>query len=66
MNKALSNIFAIVLAGMAVVGCTDQFQVGDSFLDKAPGGTTNLDSIFANPDYVNQFLTNIYNIVYFL
>ena len=39
--------------------------MGDAFLNKAPGGTMNLDSIFSNPDYVNQFLTNIYNKQYY-
>ena len=50
---------------MAATGCTDEVQFGNAFLDKAPGGTTNLDSIFANPDYVNQLLTGIYNRQYY-
>ncbi len=54
-----------MLAGMAATGCTDEVQFGNAFLDKAPGGTTNLDSIFANPDYVNQLLTGIYNKQYY-
>lgn len=65
MKKAFHSIFAMVLAGMAVTGCTDEVQLGNAFLDKAPGGTMNLDSIFNNPDYVNQFLTNIYNKQYY-
>ena len=55
----------MILAGLAATGCTDEVQLGNAFLDKAPGGTTNLDSIFANPDYVNQLLTNIYNKQYY-
>lgn len=55
----------MILAGMAVTGCTDEVQFGDDFLNKAPGGTINLDSIFANPDYVNQLLTGIYNKQYY-
>ena len=65
MKKAFHSIFAMMLAGIAVTGCTDEVQFGNSFLDKAPGGSTNLDSIFSNPDYVNQFLTNIYNKQYY-
>ena len=65
MKKAFHSIFAMILAGVAVTGCTDEVQFGDSFLNKAPGGSTNLDSIFSNPDYVNQFLTNIYNKQYY-
>jgi hypothetical protein len=65
MKKAFHSIFAMILAGMAVTGCTDEVQLGNAFLDKAPGGSMNLDSIFNNPDYVNQFLTNIYNKQYY-
>ena len=65
MKKAFHSIFAAVLAGIAATGCTDEVQLGNAFLDKAPGGTTNLDSIFANPDYVNQLLTGIYNKQYY-
>ncbi len=65
MKKVFHSIFATILAGMALTGCTDEVQLGNTFLDKAPGGTMNLDSIFANPDYVNQLLTNIYNKQYY-
>lgn len=65
MKKAYYSIFSMILAGMAAVGCTDEVQLGNKFLDKSPGGTMNLDSIFSNPDYVNQFLTNIYNQQYY-
>ena len=65
MKKAFHSIFAAVLAGIAATGCTDEVQFGNAFLDKAPGGSTNLDSIFANPDYVNQLLTGIYNRQYY-
>ncbi|MBD5260694.1 MAG: RagB/SusD family nutrient uptake outer membrane protein [Bacteroides sp.] len=65
MKKAFHSIFAAILAGMAATGCTDEVQLGNAFLDKAPGGTTNLDSIFANSDYVNQLLTNIYSKQYY-
>ena len=65
MNKAIRSITALALAGIVATSCTDEIQVGNAFLDKAPGGTTTLDSIFANPDYVNQLLTNIYNKQYY-
>lgn len=65
MKKAFHSIMALLLAGAAVTGCTDEIKFGNSFIDKVPGGTANLDSIFANPDYVNQFLTNIYNKQYY-
>lgn len=65
MKKAFHSIFALMLAGVVASSCTDEVQFGNAFLDKAPGGTANLDSIFANPDYVNQFLTNIYSLQYY-
>ena len=65
MKKAFHSIFALSLAAIIATGCTDEVQVGNAFLDKAPGGTMNLDSIFSNPDYINQFLTNIYNKQYY-
>ena len=65
MKKAFHSIFGLVLAGIAATGCTDEVQFGNAFLDKAPGGSSTLDSIFANPDYVNQLLTNIYNKQYY-
>ncbi len=65
MKKVFHSIFALILAGIAATSCTDEVQLGNAFLDKAPGGTTNLDSIFANPDYVNQLLTFIYNRQYY-
>ena len=65
MNKSFHSIIALALAGIAATGCTDEVQFGNAFLDKAPGGSMNMDSIFANPEYVNQFLTNIYNKQYY-
>lgn len=60
MKKSIKNIAAFVLAGLALSSCTDEVQFGNAFLDKAPGGTANIDSIFTNPDYINQFLTGLY------
>lgn len=65
MKKIFHVIFALLTAGIASVSCTDEVQLGNAFLDKVPGGSTTLDSIFANPDYVNQLLTNIYNKQYY-
>lgn len=65
MKKILNSIMTLALAGAAFTSCTDEVQFGNSFLDKAPGGSMNMDSIFNNPDYVNQFLTNIYNKQYY-
>lgn len=65
MKKFIPSIFALALAGIVATSCTDEVQLGNTFLDKAPGASLNIDSIFANPDYVNQLLTNIYNKQYY-
>ncbi|MDE7350726.1 MAG: RagB/SusD family nutrient uptake outer membrane protein [Muribaculaceae bacterium] len=65
MKKSFHSIIALALAGIAATSCTDEVQFGNTFLDKAPGGSMSMDSIFANPEYVNQFLTNIYNKQYY-
>lgn len=65
MKKVFHSILALALAAGAATSCTDEVQVGNAFLDKAPGGTLNLDSIFDNSDYINQFLTNIYSKQYY-
>lgn len=53
------------MAGLALSSCTDEITFGSEFIDKAPGGSVSLDTIFSNPEYVNQLLTNIYNRQYY-
>ena len=60
MKNTFKTMAAMVLAGVALTGCTDQVSFGSAFIDKAPGGSTNLDSIFSNADYINQYLTSLY------
>ena len=66
MKKTIQIIIGLMCAGSVYTGCTDQVLFGNDFINKAPGGSSNLDSIFANPDYVNQYLTNLYNKQYYL
>lgn len=65
MKNLFHSIFTLALAATMASSCTDEVQIGNSFLDKAPGGSMTMDSIFANPDYLNQFLTNIYSKQYY-
>lgn len=65
MKKTIQIIIGLMCAGSVYTGCTDQVLFGNDFINKAPGGSSNLDSIFANPDYVNQYLTNLYNKQYY-
>lgn len=60
MKKSILYTIGIALAGMTFNACTDEVKFGNDFISKVPGGSSNLDSIFSNADYANQFLTNIY------
>lgn len=61
MNTKIFNRLFIPLAlAAAAVSCTDEVKFGENFIEKAPGGTVNFDTIFSKADYANQFLTAIY------
>lgn len=45
--------------------CTDTVQFGDSFLEKAPGGTVTADTVFNNAEYTRQFLSAAYAYQYY-
>ncbi len=47
------------------VSCTDDIEFGSAFVDKAPGGTANLDTIWASEIYTGNFLTGIYSMQYY-
>ena len=50
------------LSGLVSVApsCTDDIKFGDSFQEKAPGGTISIDSVFINETYTRGFLANVY------
>ncbi len=50
---------------MMFSSCTDAIKFGDSFLDKAPGGDVNEDTVFASAVYTKQFLNAIYRKQYY-
>lgn len=60
----LQNIFyasAITLMSIAAfTACTDDVKFGNSFVEKAPGGTVTIDTVFNSAEYTRQFLTGIY------
>ena len=49
----------------SINSCTDPFKVGNAFLEKAPGGTVTADTVFTNAEYTRQFLSAIYNKLYY-
>ncbi len=58
-------MLATLASPMAFTSCTDSIKFGDSFLDKAPGGDVNEDTVFASAVYTKQFLNAIYRKQYY-
>ena len=50
---------------MATSSCVDEMKFGNSFLEKAPGGSVTQDTVFSNAEYTRQFLTSIYALQYY-
>ena len=48
-----------------MVSCTDEIKFGNSFLEKAPGGTVTADEVFSNPEYTRNFLASVYATQYY-
>lgn len=44
--------------------CVDEFKVGDAFLEKAPGVSVNVDSIFGRAEYARAYLWEVYGKLY--
>lgn len=61
--KHIIGVAAVATFGMG--SCTDDIKFGDSFLEKAPGGTVTADTVFTNPEYTRNFLAGIYSTQYY-
>ena len=44
--------------------CVDEFNVGNAFLEKAPGVETNVDTVFSKAEYTRNFLWSAYGQLY--
>lgn len=62
-RKALLPFYLFTF--LLFASCTDEIKFGNSFLEKAPGGTVTEDTIFNSAVYTRQFLTGIYSRQYF-
>lgn len=56
---------ALMLAAVGMASCTDTIKFGDSFLEKAPGGTVTADTVFNNAEYTRQYLASIYSMQFY-
>lgn len=64
-NKWLIGAVIGVGVSIASTSCVDDIKFGDSFLEKAPGGSVTKDTVFNNAEYTRQFLTAIYSKQYY-
>ncbi len=56
---------ALALGCVAMTSCTDEIKFGNAFIEKAPGGTVTIDTVFNSAEYTKQFLTAIYSLQYY-
>ena len=61
--------FVGAIMGIAVslvsTSCVDEIKFGNSFLEKAPGGSSTKDTVFNSAEYTRQFLTACYSRQYY-
>lgn len=69
MKKLNKWVFAVAtgltLSSIVTTSCVDDFLFGNSFLEKAPGGSVTSDTVFNNPEFVRQYLTTLYSMQYY-
>lgn len=59
-HKIVTGVVTLALGSMAFTACTDDVKFGSSFIEKAPGGTVTLDTVFNSAEYTKQFLVGLY------
>ena len=64
-HKITIGAATLLSATVLTTSCTDTVKFGEAFIEKTPGGTTTIDSVFANAEYTRQFLTGIYALQYY-
>ena len=55
------GLIGFTIGGNTLVSCVDEFNVGNSFLEKAPGVDVTLETIFSKAENTRYFLWNLYN-----
>ena len=64
-HKIVTGLVTLALGSMAFTACTDDVKFGSSFIEKAPGGTVTLDTVFGSAEYTKQFLVGLYTLQYY-
>lgn len=63
--KRLAGAIAGVALCLTSISCVDEIKFGNSFLEKAPGGSATQDTVFNSAVYVRQFLNTCYSRQYY-
>lgn len=64
MKKIFNYILALGMISCIFTACVDDFNVGDAFLEKAPGVEVNIDTVFNKAEYTRNFLWSAYGQIY--
>ena len=64
MKKLSNYILALVMSTGIFTACVDDFNVGNAFLEKAPGVDVNIDTVFNKAEYTRNFLWSAYGQLY--
>ena len=64
MKRLFIYILALGLTSGIFTACVDDFNVGNAFLEKAPGVETNIDTVFSKAEYTRNFLWSAYGQLY--
>ena len=65
IHQIFTGATALLAASIMFTSCTDEVKFGGDFVEKGPGGTTTIDSVFQSAEYTRQFLTGIYALQYY-
>jgi len=64
MKKIFIYILSLALITSIITACVDDINVGNAFLEKAPGVEVNIDTVFSKAEYTRNFLWSAYGQLY--
>ena len=64
MKKIFNYILALGMSSGIFTACVDDINVGNAFLEKAPGVDVNVDTVLSKAEYVRNFLWSAYGQLY--